>query len=77
MNNDAGMRIKVARIMRGWTQHDLAQECAGRSEETVTTWQQVLVHIENGRVIPAGEYARILEEVLGETVPNLGTEKEE
>jgi len=76
--------MMIGRVMHHWTQYDLAERCAAHNDETAATWRQVIMHVENGRVIPAGEHARILEEVLGETVPNLGayvpnlgTEKEE
>jgi len=76
--------LRIARIYRNMKQRDLAEACAEHNKDSGATWEQLLVHIENGRAIPTEPYRRILEEVLGETVPNLGayvpnlgTEKEE
>ena len=49
-------RTKAARMMRGWSQHDLAQR-AGCSEQTIS-------RVETGRLIPNdGLRARIAREL--------------
>ena len=58
-------RLRLGRVLRDWSQEDLAIACAEHNSDTVQTWRQMITHIELGRVVPAPEQAAILERVLG------------
>lgn len=69
-----GIELKIQRMRVGLSQSELAERCAQMSDDTVSTWEQLLWTYETGRSIPAPEQAAILERVLGlESVANAAT----
>ena len=65
MTDDWGIRVKVARVRRGWTQEDLCDACSEHHFGS-STWRILVWAIEGGLVEPIGKVAAILEKVLGD-----------